>query len=184
MNTQQYRTERFFEDHVKNPKWINNNITNGLREMILDIPNYHTLSVLELGVNTGISTLEFLRFCKNVTAIDVIEKPEFVTNTLPYKSRLTFLNMSTQKFLRECSHKFDLVYVDDDHTYEHIMEILPLIYDITEDGGYITGHDYCYYGPEKFELGGVVKAINLTFGYPHRVYSDTSWIFNKSNIIL
>jgi SAM-dependent methyltransferase len=183
MNTQQYRTERFYDDHVKNPKWINNNITTGLCEMIRDIPNYHTLRVLELGVNTGISTLEFLRFCREVYAVDVIEKPEFISNTLPYKSRLTFINKRSEHYLANAqSELFDLVYVDDDHDHGHLMEILPLVYNIVKPDGYIAGHDYCYYGPEKYELAGVVKAVNLTFGYPHRVYSDTSWIFYKSNI--
>ena len=48
----------------------------------------------------------------------------------------------------------DWVYLDDDHTYEHVLEELTLSQTCVKPGGWVLGHDYCDVLP------GVVRAVN------------------------
>lgn len=64
----------------------------------------------------------------------------------------------------------DFVYLDADHEYQNIKAELDAIRCKIKAGGFIAGHDYDPLHP------GVMRAVNETFGRPHAIFQDTSWI--------
>lgn len=56
-------------------------------------------------------------------------------------------------FLKTTDIKFDFIYIDTVHSYEHLSQELLLSRDVIKKGGYICGHDYC----NEFE--GVIRAV-------------------------
>ena len=54
------------------------------------------------------------------------------------------------------SEKFDLVFIDGDHSYEQTSKDIKAWWELVADGGYLGGHDY-----REDDIGmGVVQAVN------------------------
>ena len=54
----------------------------------------------------------------------------------------------------QAAASLDWLYLDDDHTYQHVLQELELARKCVRPGGWILGHDYCEVLP------GVSKAVN------------------------
>ena len=49
----------------------------------------------------------------------------------------------SDKFLEKQSNdKYDIIYIDADHTYEAVKKDIEIAFDKIKDGGFIMGHDY------------------------------------------
>lgn len=70
----------------------------------------------------------------------------------------------------------DAVYIDAAHTYDAVLSQIKAWRHKVRAGGVIAGHDYASDWP------GVMAAVNETFGEPHEVFGDTSWVVRKPGI--
>lgn len=73
----------------------------------------------------------------------------------------------------------DFVYIDSQHTYDHVKNAAKYWYPKLRDGSYFGGHDY--YLPQS---PGVIDAVNELSNGDFFLFSDTSWVIAKSNITL
>jgi predicted O-methyltransferase YrrM len=100
-------------------------------------------NILELGIRNGGSTFPLLTACKvlngKLTSVD-ISSPNFdVDETL--KPHWTFIKSDAIKFLESNQEKFDLIYVDDWHSYPHVKKELEEIDRISDEKTIILLHD-------------------------------------------
>lgn len=98
------------------------------------------------------------------------------------------------KIIRELSCKasslfkdnyFDFIYIDADHSYEHIKEDLEIWYPKVKKGGILSGHDYVNHTLKNGVSFGVIKAVNeFSKKYNLDLFlteeSYPSWIFLKN----
>lgn len=164
------------------PQYSENNMTYGLVEMIQALPGHASFRVLELGSHHGVSTVEFLKHCASVHAVDRTCKPELEAATQPYAERFTFTQDETLNFLRahsELHGQFDLVYLDDTHAFEHVCTEIKLAMDYVKPGRWLGGHDYTLRSPRGRDMDGALRAVQAMLGNPHYVFRDTSWIFQR-----
>jgi hypothetical protein len=56
-------------------------------------------------------------------------------------------------FLKTTPLKFDFIYIDTIHSYDHCKQELDAAHNIINNNGYICGHDYCS------EFRGVIEAV-------------------------
>jgi hypothetical protein len=70
------------------------------------------------------------------------------------------------------SRSLDAVYLDAVHTYEDTVAAIGRWKSKVKPGGLFCGHDYASYYP------GVAQAVRESLGEPHRVFADSSWMFN------
>lgn len=106
-------------------------------------------SILELGVRNGDTTLPFLLAVAEtdgcLESVDVnstnFDCPEELRNrwTFHHKNSLDFLK---EKFYKK--QKYDLIYVDDWHSYDHVKQELHYIDALTSPGGLVILHDLMY----------------------------------------
>jgi predicted O-methyltransferase YrrM len=119
------------------------------------------LSVLELGVRTGESTIVFLSAAKEnggtVTSIDVVDCPEAI-------SKVDSLGLSKWwRFIRgddlevEWNKSIDHLFIDTSHTYDHTLKELQKFEPWVNAGGVITLHDIVAF-PD------ILRAINDYLG--------------------
>jgi hypothetical protein len=78
-------------------------------------------SILELGVNNGVSTSFFCKNSKSVIAVD-LQKTEKFKKVLSENSNLTFYQMSFSDFFKMNKLSFDFIYIDGSHRYEDVKE--------------------------------------------------------------
>jgi len=100
--------------------------------------------ILELGVRQGGSTYPLLVASKilggNLTSVD-INHPAFRINDPEFQKHWNFVRMDAIKFLEENSETFDLIYIDDWHSYSHVKRELELIDKISNENTIILLHD-------------------------------------------
>jgi len=99
--------------------------------------------ILELGVRDGGSTYPFLVACKalnaQLTSIDIV--PLIGSMPEDLKSNWTFIQSDAIKFLEDNTESYDLVYVDDWHSYPHVKKELELINKFATPNTIILLHD-------------------------------------------
>lgn len=83
----------------------------------------------------------------------IIEKIEWLQNNTP--TQVEFYDVDSKEWLKECNKKFDIIFIDGDHSYEGVKEdyinSLPLL----ENNGYLVFHDIASIG-----CPGVVQLWN------------------------
>ena len=121
--------------------------------------------ILELGVRDGGSTYPLLAAAKvlngHVTSVDLRPDSAILPNEL--KENRTFIQSDAIKFLEENTEKFDLIYVDDWHSYSHVKKELELIDKISDETTLILVHD----------LMGMSHHPN--YFYPKSHHPSTEW---------
>lgn len=161
-----------------------------------------TVVMAEIGCYSGESTLLFARHCREVIAVDswrdsyrsritwgcssslirqqLIKYPPPPMNQirLLYNKRLrnchnvTTLAMESAQAARSVADRtLDFVYIDSIHSFRHVCRDIDAWLPKIRPHGLIGGHDY---SPKEWP--GVVKAVNMKFGVPDEVFSDTSWV--------
>ena len=146
-----YRVNYLFGLNDLCKKYINDNFT-----------------VLELGVNNGVSTQIFCKYAKSVVGID-LQKTEKFVDVLQNNDNLTFHQMSFLDFYNINNDKFDLIYIDGSHEYQDVKVDIQNCSNFLKEGGILCGHDYNSMCP------GVVTAVNEFFD-DVEVFEDSSWL--------
>lgn len=137
---------------------------------------------LELGVEFGGSTLPFLLAAQLndglVTSIDIKDTTFVPPDDL--KAHWRFVKSDALTFLRSLpdDEKFDVIYIDDWHTYPHVREELRLIEKHLTPTTVILMHDLMYYrsDPHYHTNPGKWKG-DFDWGGPYRAVAelDDSW---------
>lgn len=137
---------------------------------------------LELGVEFGGSTLPFLLAAKFndglVTSVDINDTSFVPPDDL--KKHWKFVKSDALAFLRSLSkeQKFDLIYIDDLHTYPHVREELKLIQDHMTPSTVILLHDLMDYRSEPhYHTDPAQWKGNFAWGGAYRAVAelDSSW---------
>jgi predicted O-methyltransferase YrrM len=119
-------------------------------------------SVLEIGTHLGGSTVMFALALQHgqqggrLTTVDILDVngPEgawATYGTRPPKQLVadagcaeivTFAGSPSVDFMRTCTQKFDLIFLDGGHEAQTVYQEVPLALDILQDNGVILLHDY------------------------------------------
>lgn len=186
-----YKTRFFFEWRIlgkyrKLEMRCVRNFQSGLCDLIRDLPQ--DITMLEIGSYRGESAEFFLRSGK-VSRIYCIDpwKPLYdKTDPAAYTdmsqveaafderfrndSRVSKEKGVIDDFIaryKELPH-VDFVYIDGCHTEEATSHDIDMAINHLRPAFAIAGHDYA--------VPGVTAAVNKVFGFPDKVYDDTSWI--------
>jgi len=133
-----------------------------------------TKKILELGVRDGGSSYPFLVACKvlggHLTSVDIKSNVWIAPEDLAEYQ--TFIQSDAIEFLTKNTEKYDLIYVDDWHSYPHVKKELEEIDRISDENTIILLHDLMgqschphFFNPinhnEKTEwgLGGPYRAV-------------------------
>src|SRR5579859_4922818 len=134
--------------------------------------------VLEIGSYAGVSTEIFALHCQRVVTIDpspdlrVRRKLHAAAAHYPHVEIVEGLSIENMPTLTE---KFDLIYLDGDHSYETVsaeIMLAPTLFDARGDR-WIAGHDYT---PLDDLSPGVKRAVDELMGVPPYRFSDGSWL--------
>jgi len=125
-------------------------------------------SILELGVNNGVSTEIFCIYAKEVTAVD-LQKTEKFGKVLSLHKNLSFFQKKFTDFYSSNTKKFDLIYIDGSHEYEEVKLDIISCLKFLNPGGMIAGHDY------NSSCPGVIRAVDEKFN-EIEVFRDSSWL--------
>jgi predicted O-methyltransferase YrrM len=126
--------------------------------------------ILEIGTHIGASTAA-LASVADVVSVDVIdvnagdgpwralgagESPEAMLQRLGLGSRVRFVRQPSLEFMRTTSERFDLVFLDGDHSAVTVYRELAAASRLVNSGGFILLHDYF---PGGNPLFGDLEAI-------------------------
>jgi len=118
---------------------------------------------VEVGVCLAHTTEAFIKGIKNLKKLYAIDNyPTFVDwdgsdwnqdrqnlmkktaqeKMIPYKSKVEFLHISSQEFVRKIEDEsLDFVFIDGDHSYEAALKDFENYYPKIKNGGIFAGHD-------------------------------------------
>ena len=141
---------------------------------------------LELGVRQGGTTLPLLSAAYlnggHLTSID-LNQTTFEPDQ-KYSQNWTFKQSDAIDFLQSCgpSTKFDLVYLDDWHSYDHVKKELSLLDPLVTPGSVILVHDLMYGKTAPYYHSDLaVKRGQWANGGPYRAVcelDDNFWEFS------
>lgn len=99
-------------------------------------------TILELGTNLGIATMAFAENGLDVTTVEGSQGIyEYSIKGLNRWSNVQTIRSTFEGFLDENSKKFDMVFIDGDHTYESTMNLTESAKNILNEGGIIVLDD-------------------------------------------
>jgi hypothetical protein len=78
-------------------------------------------------------------------------------------SKINIYKSESSCFLeKQIDNKYDIIYIDGDHSYSGVKNDIIIAYDKIRDGGYIMGHDYAVNLNKTSHIFkfGVKKAVN------------------------
>lgn len=131
--------------------------------------------VLETGCYRGVSTEFWALHCAEVVAIDPFvheqARRDFFARVSHYPHVEVIPGYSPIELFGD--YKFDLVYLDGDHSYDTVMREIAAYRSSIVPGGFIGGHDYT---ATPTPGDGVKRAVDEIFGGPTFVGSDNSWL--------
>lgn len=158
----------------------------GLQDFCNDLPE--NIDMVEVGTFEGDSAKIFLDSGKVRSLLCVDPYMDGVENyplalqqaEMNFKSQVlekysnvahmrTTSEEAAQRFMMN-DIKFDLVYIDADHSQAAVSKDLSLWVPLVRKGGIIAGHDYDHAHP------GVMIAVDEILGVPVRRYADMTWM--------
>ena len=132
-----------------------------------------TKKILELGVRNGGSSYPFLLACKvlggHLTSVDIQSSVWKAPPEL--NEHQTFVLSDAIEFLTKNTEKYDLIYIDDWHSYPHVKRELEEIDRVSDENTIILLHDLMgnsepnYWSPIDYDengewgLGGPYRAV-------------------------
>lgn len=95
-----------------------------------------------------------------------------VKNRFKQNSSITVIKQDSVTFLQTTNTRFNFIYIDTVHTYDHLIKELKAANNCIVPNGYICGHDYCQ------EFHGVIDAVKeftQQYNYPLTVTSESQY---------
>ena len=92
-------------------------------------------SVLEIGAYSNGCTYAFASLCKKVVSIDLNHRSTERFNNV------TYITGNSHEVRNDISGKFDVIFIDGDHTYAGVKKDFELYSDLINKGGIICFHD-------------------------------------------
>lgn len=141
-------------------------------------------NILELGVRNGNTTLPLLLCAKEnnglLRSVDIKNSDFRCPEEL--ESHWEFYEENALKFLERCDKKvpFDLIYLDDWHSYEHVKKELEYIDQMISPKGVVLVHDLMYSTEPYYHTDLAIKTGQWANGGPYRAVSelnDNFWEF-------
>jgi len=153
---------------VTDPYWDSVNSLHGLDELC---SNYldKTKTVLELGTYVGVSTKLFAYYAKHITTVDIVKQSN-IDSLLNEYNNIQFIQGKTKDILSSLNTKYDLIYIDADHSYSGVKQDILNSINLLNENGIISGHDY-----DSNTQNDIFKVVNEFFP-KIKVYSDQSWV--------
>lgn len=131
-------------------------------------------TVLEIGCYRGVSTEVWLLHCASVVAVDpwpdVSVRREFLARCSHYPHLEMIEGYSPSALASLADRRFDLCYIDGDHSYEAVCQDIHACKPLVKPGSFIGGHDY------GGDCPGVAQAVDELLGKPPWRFSDGSWL--------
>jgi predicted O-methyltransferase YrrM len=141
-------------------------------------------NILELGVRNGSTTLPFLKAVHltggKLTSVDINDTGFCPTDE--EKTNWTFIKSDALDFLSNTSGFYDLIYIDDWHSYDHVKQELEYIDKLTSPKGVVILHDLMYgnYHP-CYHSDLTMKTGQWANGGPYRAVAELNnqfWEFS------
>ena len=92
-------------------------------------------SVLEIGAYSNGCTYAFASICKKVVSIDLVHRSTERFNNV------TYITGNSHEVSNDIDGKFDVIFIDGDHTYDGVKKDFELYSDLINKGGIICFHD-------------------------------------------
>jgi predicted O-methyltransferase YrrM len=123
---------------------------------------------LELGVRQGNCFNVVAPLANEAYAVDI--KNSF--SKIKHNKNLVWKNMKTDEFLKnhDINKKFDLVFIDADHSHEGSLRDFKLVFPLVSENGIILLHD-TYPPDEEFTQPGLCSDCYKTAEYIRRYYN-------------
>jgi len=181
-------TERMKGNGAGLPEGFQTNLLFGLDDMCRQFIN-KTTNVLEIGSHLGVSTSLLCYYAKTVDAVDIKLSQELLDLQKSFDNLLLYEQCSFQYMKQAINQnkKYDLIYLDGDHSYAGVKKDIILAQQLLTPSGVISGHDMVEGNFRK--NNGVLKAVHEL--YPgiqtgesrlHR-FSDSSWCITRMKTI-
>lgn len=142
--------------------------------------------IVEVGVAQGWTSKHILEHTEDVLrtyiGVDPYLLPERkdqlreAQSVYKHQAKARLMVMTSEKASKKLtSQRFDLIFLDADHTYNNIKEDIKLWLPKVRRGGILCGHDY-----NMNTFPGVVMAVNAAFGHNNiELYPDDVWVYYK-----
>ena len=131
-------------------------------------------TVLEIGCYRGVSTEVWLLHCAQVVAVDpwpeIPIRREFLARCSHYPHLEMVEGLSPVALSSLSDRRFDLCYIDGDHSYEAVRQDIQACKPLVKPGAFLGGHDY------GGDCPGVAQAVDELLGKPQWRFSDGSWL--------
>lgn len=134
--------------------------------------------VLEIGSYRGVSTEVWALHCASVTSIDPSPDMAVRRDLHARLAHYPHVNLVEGRSPHVPAHlfTFDLVYLDGDHSAQHVHAEIETYLPLLPNGGWIGGHDYT---DTPAPGDGVKVAVDALLGIPPFRFSDGSWLVYK-----
>jgi hypothetical protein len=124
-----------------------------------------TIVNIGIAAEYGYCSMRCLRAgCANaiMIGIDIEDQGEIPPDLNP--ERTTFMIGDSSTILEKVPFKFDLAFVDGDHSQAGVEKDARALFCLIDEGGYIAFHDYGHHGKAGFEhVWGVKRAVDKLF---------------------
>lgn len=117
-------------------------------------------NVLEIGVFKGASYYTFSDDCIEYTGIDIEDHREQIVKDKMQLNAHKFILGNSLEVLGELEEKFDLIFIDSVHTFEHCMAEFKICEKLIKNKGLIVFHD-------AVKFIGVAAVIEYIKSFPH-----------------
>jgi len=143
MNTFQNRQEmfRFFCDKITNPTLLEIGVFKGdFLNFIIENCKFNHIDAVDLfdgiGCSADVDGNSMIYCDLNENYLNLNKKYEYIENVKIHKfNSIDFLK-------NQFDNKYDIIYIDGDHSYEGVKNDLINSFHKIKNGGYIMGHDY------------------------------------------
>ena len=131
-------------------------------EILADLINTNNLSVIvEVGISKGINAHNVLKLCLGIKSYYLVDISfDVFDQTLfeGYEQKIIKIQLPSIEAARLVSTPVDLVFIDANHHYTHVIEDINAWWPMVKPNGILCGHDYI----ESFHEG-VKRAVCKIF---------------------
>lgn len=152
------------------------NLANANREGTFKylVDTFQVKTAIEVGVLHGYFSDVLLSAGVNLIGIDIEKLPRISDLERIWREKFKFVEKTSVNAINDFDNEsLDLIYLDNDHSYEYVIEELFGWWPKLKIGGLMTGHDYIKFRHNELGDYGVIEAVE-EFGMPYCVNGCSS----------